>query len=86
MIYFLGVVVSTICTIVLGLLFYFSDEDITIGNLVFGLFICCMSWIAVIGYIAILLAAGIDFLIHRDFWMKTIFTRNEKHESDEDDE
>lgn len=86
MIYFLGVVVSTICTIVLGLLFYFSDEDITIGNLVFGLFICCMSWIAVIGYIAILLAVGIDFLIHQDFWMKTIFTRNEKHESDEDDE
>lgn len=86
MIYFLGVVVSTICTIVLGLLFYFSDEDITIGNLVFGLFICCMSWIAVLGYIAILLAVGIDFLIHQDFWMKTIFTRNEKHESDEDDE
>ena len=86
MIYFLGVVVSTICTIVSGLLFYFSDEDITIGNLVFGLFICCMSWIAVLGYIAILLAVGIDFLIHQDFWMKTIFTRNEKHESDEDDE
>lgn len=86
MIYFLGVVVSTICTIVSGLLFYFSDEDITIGNLVSGLFICCMSWIAVLGYIAILLAVGIDFLIHQDFWMKTIFTRNEKHESDEDDE
>lgn len=86
MIYFLGVVVSTIFTIALGFLLYFSDEDITIGNLVSGLFICCMSWIAVLGYIAILLVIGIDYLIHYDYWMKIVFTRKKKHESDEDNE
>lgn len=86
MIYFLGVVVSTIFTIALGFLLYFSDEDITIGNLVSGLFICCMSWIAVLGYIAILLAIGIDYLIHQESWMKIVFTKNKKHEDNEDNE
>ena len=86
MIYFLGVVVSTIFTVALGFLMYYSDEDITVGNLVSGLFMCCMSWIGVLGYIAILLTFGIDYLLHQDSWMKIVFTRKEKHEDDEDDE
>ena len=86
MIYFLGVVVSTIFTVAIGFLMYYSDEDITIGNLVSGLFMCCLSWIAVLGYIAILLTIGIDCLIHQDSWMKVVFTRKEKHEDNEDNE
>lgn len=86
MIYFLGVVVSTIFTVAIGFLMYYSDEDITIGNLVSGLFLCCMSWIAVLGYIAILFAIVIDYLIHQDSWMKVVFTRKKKHEDDEDNE
>ena len=65
---------------------YYSDEDITVGNLVSGLFMCCMSWIGVLGYIAILLTFGIDYLLHQDSWMNVVFTRKEKHEDDEDDE
>ena len=86
MIYFLGVVVSTIFTVAIGFLMYYSDEDITIGNLISGLFLCFMSWIAVLGYIAILLTVGIDYLIHQDSWMKVVFTRKKKHEDDEDNE
>ena len=85
MIYFLGVVVSTICTIVLGLLFYFSDEPITIEKLIFGLFICCMSWISVFGYVALLIACGIDLLIHQDFWDKPVFSHDEKYKKDENE-
>ena len=86
MIYFLGVVVSTIFTVALGFLMYYSDEDITVGNLVSGLFMCCMSWSGVLGYIAILLTFGIDYLLHQDSWMNVVFTRKEKREDNEDNE
>lgn len=85
MIYLLGVLVSAVYTIVLGLLLYFSDKSITIGNLIFGVFICFMSWIAVIGYVAILIAAGVDLLIHQDFWDKAVFSHDEKYEKNEDE-
>lgn len=78
MIYFIGVAVSAVLTIALGALFYFSDEEITIGNIFCGILIAFTSWVGVVGYAALVVAVGVDFIVHREFWSKILFKRNKE--------
>lgn len=75
MIYFIGVAISAVLTIALGVVFYLSDEEITIGNIFCGLLIAFTSWVGVIGYVGIVVAFLVDFVVNRNFWHKTLFKR-----------
>lgn len=75
LIYFIGVAISALLTIALGVVFYLSDEEITIGNVFCGIVIAFTSWVGVIAYFAIVIAFLVELLIHQEFWSRTLFKR-----------